>query len=185
VSLFDRDPFVGRVERTALAACLAAAAAALAVRGGRPDVAIGVLGGGLLSAASYWAIRSAVDLLLRAAAGAAGGARPGQPGGRAGRTGEARARAGPEGRCSPEGGAALAGPGEEGEKVRARRRRAAAGALARLSGRYALLAFLAYVMIARFRLHPIGLLIGVSSLPFAASVEAVRAVRGPGRPPSR
>ena len=40
--------------------------------------------------------------------------------------------------------------------------------------RYALLGFLAYVMIARLRLHPIGLLVGASSVPAAASVEAVR-----------
>lgn len=184
MSVFDRDPFVGRLERTALAACLTAAAGALVVRGGRPDVAIGVLGGGLLSAASYWAIRSAVDVLLRAAVGTAGGARPGQPGGGMGRTTD-RTPAVPRGRQPSAGGNGPAGPGEEGGKAGASRPRTAAGALARLSGRYALLAFLAYVMISRFRLHPIGLLIGVSSLPFAASVEAVRAVRGPGRPPSR
>ena len=40
--------------------------------------------------------------------------------------------------------------------------------------RYALLGFLAYVMIARLRLHPIGLLVGASSVPAAASVEEVR-----------
>ena len=40
--------------------------------------------------------------------------------------------------------------------------------------RYALLGFLAYVMIARLRLHPIGLLVGASSVPAAAFVEAVR-----------
>jgi hypothetical protein len=41
-------------------------------------------------------------------------------------------------------------------------------------GRYALLALLAYVMIARLRLHPLGLLAGVSSIVAAAGVEAVR-----------
>jgi len=46
--------------------------------------------------------------------------------------------------------------------------------LAKLVLRYALLGFLAYVMIARLRLHPIGLLVGVSSVPAAAFVEAVR-----------
>jgi hypothetical protein len=46
--------------------------------------------------------------------------------------------------------------------------------VARLAGRYALLALLAYVMIARLRLHPVGLLAGVSSIVAAASVEAVR-----------
>jgi hypothetical protein len=40
--------------------------------------------------------------------------------------------------------------------------------------RYALLGFLAYVMIARLRLHPVGLLVGASSVPAAAFVEAVR-----------
>jgi hypothetical protein len=40
--------------------------------------------------------------------------------------------------------------------------------------RYALLALLAYVMIARLRLHPIGLLAGASSVAAAASIEAGR-----------
>jgi hypothetical protein len=40
--------------------------------------------------------------------------------------------------------------------------------------RYALLGFLAYVMIARLRLHPIGLLLGASSVAAAAFVEAFR-----------
>jgi hypothetical protein len=40
--------------------------------------------------------------------------------------------------------------------------------------RYALLALLAYVMIARLRLHPLGLLAGASSVVVAASVEAFR-----------
>jgi hypothetical protein len=36
-------------------------------------------------------------------------------------------------------------------------------------------------MIARLRLHPVGLLIGVSSAVFAATVEAIRTLSGPGR----
>jgi hypothetical protein len=44
----------------------------------------------------------------------------------------------------------------------------------RLVGRYALLGFLAYVMIARLRLHPLGLLAGASSVAAAAFIEAVR-----------
>ncbi len=40
--------------------------------------------------------------------------------------------------------------------------------------RYALLVLLAYVMIARLRLHPLGLLAGASSVVAAASVEACR-----------
>ena len=43
-----------------------------------------------------------------------------------------------------------------------------------LAGRYALLGFMAYVMIARLRLHPLGLLAGASSIVAAVTVEAVR-----------
>ena len=53
-------------------------------------------------------------------------------------------------------------------------RRRSAGTLLKLVLRYALLGFLAYVMIARLRLHPIGLLVGASSVAAAAFVEAVR-----------
>ena len=42
--------------------------------------------------------------------------------------------------------------------------------------RYALLGFAAYVMIARLRLHPIGLLVGASSIVVAIAVEAAAAV---------
>ena len=52
--------------------------------------------------------------------------------------------------------------------------RRAGRALLKLAGRYALLAFLAYVMIARLRLHPLGLLAGASSVVAAAAVEAFR-----------
>ena len=53
-------------------------------------------------------------------------------------------------------------------------RRTVVRALLELVVRYALLGFLAYVMIARLRLHPIGLLVGASSVTAAAVVEAVR-----------
>jgi len=46
--------------------------------------------------------------------------------------------------------------------------------LAKLVVRYALLALLAYVMIARLRMHPLGLLAGASSIPAAVSLEALR-----------
>ena len=44
--------------------------------------------------------------------------------------------------------------------------------------RYALLAFAAYVMIARLRLHPLGLIVGASSIVTAAAVEAPAALSG-------
>jgi hypothetical protein len=46
-----------------------------------------------------------------------------------------------------------------------------------LVGRYALLAFLAYVMMSRLRLHPVGLVLGASSVVAAAAIEAVRTIR--------
>ena len=52
--------------------------------------------------------------------------------------------------------------------------RAVASTMLKLVLRYALLGFLAYVMIARLRLHPIGLLVGASSVAAAAFVEAGR-----------
>jgi ATP synthase I chain len=53
-------------------------------------------------------------------------------------------------------------------------RRSRLGMTAKLVGRYALLALLAYVMIARLRLHPLGLLVGASSVVAAVAIEAVR-----------
>ena len=48
------------------------------------------------------------------------------------------------------------------------------GTAFKLTGRYALLGFAAYVMIARLRLPPLGLLAGASSIVAAVTVEAVR-----------
>jgi hypothetical protein len=62
----------------------------------------------------------------------------------------------------------LAGDAREGKT------RGFAWTIVKLAGRYALLAFLAYVMIARLRLHPLGLMAGASLAVAAASVEAVR-----------
>src|SRR5436190_23136557 len=58
------------------------------------------------------------------------------------------------------------------DDVAARRR--AGRAVLKIAGRYALLAFLAYVMIARLRLPPLGLIAGASSLAAAAAIEAIR-----------
>jgi hypothetical protein len=44
-----------------------------------------------------------------------------------------------------------------------------------LLGRYALLAVIAYVMIARLRVSPLGLLLGVSVIPLAAASEVFAA----------
>ncbi len=68
-------------------------------------------------------------------------------------------------------------PSGAGEPEAVARRAAAPGVawtMAVVIGRYALLALLAYVMIARLRLHPLGLLAGASSFVAAASIEALR-----------
>jgi len=49
--------------------------------------------------------------------------------------------------------------------------------LLKVTGRYALLGFLAYVMIARLRLPPLGLIAGASSFVVAAAVETVSLLR--------
>jgi len=46
-------------------------------------------------------------------------------------------------------------------------------ALIILVGRYALLALIAYVMISRLRLSPLGLLLGVSVIPLAATTQTI------------
>ena len=126
----ETDPAVRRLERYSVWACLAMALVALVVRGGRPDVAIGVLGGGVLAGASYWAIKTSVDRF----AGRAGPARPKRHAGQA-------------------IGAGL------------------------FVVRYALLALGAYVMIARLRRHPVGLIVGASSVVAAAAIDALRTTR--------
>ena len=50
------------------------------------------------------------------------------------------------------------------------------GEIVKLTLRYALLGLLAYVMIARLRLHPWGLLAGASSVVAGVSLEAIRFV---------
>ena len=57
----------------------------------------------------------------------------------------------------------------------------------KLAGRYALLAVLAYVMIARLRLHPIGLVVGASSLVGRRLVRSRALARAadPGAPTER
>jgi hypothetical protein len=114
------------------------AAIALALRGGNPDVGIGVLGGGVIAGVSYWSIRTGIDGLVAAF---------------------------------------LGGPAAD-EAERARPAIPPARAMVRLAGRYALLALIAYVMIARLRLHPVGLVVGASALVASASFEAARWVGG-------
>jgi hypothetical protein len=61
-----------------------------------------------------------------------------------------------------------------GQSVQSRQRPAVRWVVMKVTGRYALLGFAAYVMIARLRLPPLGLLAGASSIVTAVAVEAVR-----------
>ena len=65
--------------------------------------------------------------------------------------------------------AVLSPAGADGARARVNMRRE----LAKLVLRYALLALLAYVMIARLRLHPWGLLAGASSVVAGVSLQAL------------
>lgn len=60
-------------------------------------------------------------------------------------------------------------------------RAGSARALMMLVGRYALLALIAYVMIARLRLSPIGLLVGASMIPAAVTFEALATLKKNGK----
>ncbi|TAK11345.1 MAG: hypothetical protein EPO35_12475 [Acidobacteria bacterium] len=71
----------------------------------------------------------------------------------------------------------LTGAMAGGASARARLARA----LTILVGRYALLALIAYVMISRLRLSPLGLLVGVSVIPLAATIEVLAGRRKHGQ----
>lgn len=130
-------------------ACLAMAAIALAVERGRYDGAAGVLAGGALSALSYLAIKGGVDVVLAVASKVAG------PAEAAGETED----------------------GDESERTPALTAGRRAWLALKFFGRYALLAVGAYVMLACFRVHPIGLLAGATAPFVAAAVHVMRSSR--------
>jgi hypothetical protein len=119
-----------RLERDTLVVLAVCAAAGSAVAGWR--MGAGVLGGGVLLAISYRALKRAVHAL-------------GPP-----------------------------APGEEGRPTVSPWRLAFG-----LTIRYALLLGAGYVIIGRLRLHPLGVLVGVSAVVVAAMIVAVRAWRQP------
>ena len=125
----ERDPVLGRIERDALIACAAMAAAAVCVASDRLAAAAGVVGGGALAAISYGGIKAGIDAVLA--------------------------------------------PAENPEK---RRKQGAAG-LVKFFTRYAILAAVAYVIMARLRLPPVAVVAGASSLVIAIALQAVRPFR--------
>jgi hypothetical protein len=161
---FDADPVIRRLQTGALVWCAGATALSLAGWPGRLDVAAGIVAGGVLTAVSFFAIKSSIDAILGLLPLA-----PILPADGLGTT--------PTPEAVPDTGTEA--PQEPRE--RGAGRRAAAGALVKMTGRYALLAVLAYVMIARLRLHPVGLVVGASSLLASAALEAGRWVARPSR----
>ena len=120
----ESHPALRRVERDALIACGAIAAAALLLAHGNVQAPMGVFGGGALVWISYRGIKGGIDALTQSASASTGV-------------------------------------------------RTAIG-LVKFFTRYAILAFAAYVIMARLRLPPLAVFAGASSLVVAVAVEAVR-----------
>jgi hypothetical protein len=123
---FDMDSTIRRFECEAVAACLCFAAMALVWPGGGVAAAGAVLGGGVLAAVSYLALKGVVSLAIS-------GTKP---------------------RIWP---------------------------MVKFFTRYAILAFVAYVMLARLRLHPIGVIVGATSIVVAAGAAAIRLIASSSR----
>jgi hypothetical protein len=153
------DPWLRRFEKDIVLACLSMAAASLVLRKWNPDVALGVLGGGTLAAFSYWAIKGGVDALLASAV----------------------VTPVPDPTATPVSAEGVAGvvtaeaaPGTDEQRPGGRLLHARALDIVKFIGRYALLAVAAYGMLTRLRLHPVGMLVGVSAPVVAAAVLVVR-----------
>jgi len=154
-----------RLERGAVIWCVLAAIGVLALAPARTDVLLGIAGGGVLAIVSFYAIRGSVDAAVRAFAPAPHRA-PASHG--AGATSNPPAPRTADAPAQPDPGPARPGMG---------------ALIVKMAGRYALLALLAYVMIARLRLHPLGLLLGMTALAASATAEAVRSLGRPGSAP--
>lgn len=115
------DSTITRFEREAMLACLVFSALAFVWPTGGVAAAGAVLGGGILAAISYLALKGIVDLAV----------------------------SGTKTRVSP---------------------------LVKFFTRNAILAFAAYVMLARLRLHPVGVIVGATSIVVAAGAAAVRTI---------
>jgi hypothetical protein len=140
---------LGRIERRAGWFAAAAIVLAWLVPGGGPRMAAGVAGGALLAFVSFWAIKRGVGGMADAIVGAMA------PAGASGGTDVTASR----------------------EMPQAARRRGAVRGLTAFVTRAALLAGIAYVMIARLRLPPVGLLSGASVMMLAVTAELLRGSR--------
>ena len=148
VTPYDADPLLRRLERRALLFCaICGRGDRWSCSGGRVDVALGVVGGGVLIGVSYWAIRSSIDGVLALTLPAAP---PGKGGvGRNFSSGPRKFAQDPQFSGDLRRESSRSGSPDPG---------ACASAYGlRFVGRYAVLAGLAYVMLVWLRLHPVGL----------------------------
>lgn len=145
----EADPVVRRLELSALSWCLLISFGSWIWRGGETDLALGVLAGGALIGASYWAIKKGIDSLVVILA--------------SGFTREDESLEPISHRVTPQVKRPMPVP-------------QITWALLKLVARYALLGLMAYVMISRLRLHAVGMFLGASSMVAAATIEAIRSV---------
>jgi hypothetical protein len=168
---FNSDQALLRLERGSVVTCLVMAAIAWAARSDTPGLALGVLGGGLLIGTSYRSIKDGIDLLV-VALGRSGHDRP-----------EPLDRSGPP--DAAPGGDDTAAREEDAPESRTRprlSRRQRLLPVVKFLARYALLAVGAYAMLVFLHLHPVGLVMGVSSPVVAAAIEVIRMSRRLSRP---
>jgi hypothetical protein len=149
----DSRALLARLERDTVVVGLAVAAAAFAAWPSQPQRPLGVIAGVALVAVSYAGIRAGVGTLMPAAPAVERDSGPGRE-----LPDDALA-----GRSTP---AAAQPPASRG--------------FVKFFTRHAILAAGAYVMIARFELHPVAMLAGVTTPAVAAGIEFVRIVRARG-----
>ena len=146
------DHLLARLQRDTVIVGAIATTIAFVFWPDQPQRAAGVIAGLLLVAVSYGGIRAGVDALL------------------------------PGGRGTSESGVPPAGDGAapvDDQRGNTRRGPASRG-FVKFFTRHAILAASAYVMIARFELHPVAMLAGVTAPAVAAGIEFVRIVRARG-----
>jgi hypothetical protein len=141
--------FLARLQRDTVIVGAIATAIAVALWPEQPQRAAGVVAGLLLVAVSYTGIRAGVDALLPVE------------------------RESTESGVPPADDAASLADDHRGNS----RRPSVSRGFVKFFTRHAILAAGAYVMIARFELHPVAMLAGVTAPAVAAGIEFVRIVR--------
>jgi hypothetical protein len=149
----DSQALLARLERDTVIVGLVVAAATVAAWPSQPQRSLGVIAGVLLVAVAYAGIRAGVDTLMPVTPALGTDSNPGGGG----------QDDAPSGRSGP---AAVRPPAPRG--------------FVKFFTRHAILAAGAYVMIARFELHPVAMLAGVTTPAVAVGIEFVRIVRARG-----